>query len=453
LPAARKPHPHPSNNALGRNGNARGRDTYRKAVKDRRTIMTKATKTNGGEAIRSFRVNIPQEALDDLRRRLLATKWPERETVSDNSQGVPLDLMQEVARYWATDYDWRRCEAKINSYPNFLTEIDGLDIHFIHARSKHENALPVIITHGWPGSVIEQLKLIEPLTNPTAHGGSSNDAFHVVIPSMPGFGFSGKPTETGWNDERIGRAWIELMKRLGYTRFVAQGGDTGSPITQAMAVQAPPELLGIHVSFASVIPPDVGAALLRGEPAPAGLSDEERRAFQQVADFQGTHAAYVLMNATRPQTLYGLTDSPVALAAWLIDHGDAYDQPASSVISALRGRTINGRSAGTLTRDDVLDDITLYWLTNTGVSAARFYWEYTRKTNLLIATGQVRIPTAVSSFPGEIMQFPRSWTERAYPNLIYLNAPERGGHYAAWEEPQLFAQELRASFPSLRQSA
>jgi pimeloyl-ACP methyl ester carboxylesterase len=412
-----------------------------------------AIETGGSSAVRPFRINVPQAELDDLRRRILATKWPERETVSDNSQGVPLNLMQDVARYWASDYDWRRCEARLNAVPNFMTTIDGLDIHFIHVRSRHPNAMPIIITHGWPGSVLEQVKLIEPLTNPTAYGGTVADAFDVVIPSMPGYGFSGKPAETGWDDQRTGRAWTELMKRLGYTRFVAQGGDTGSPITQAMAVQAPPELLGIHVSFASVVPADVGAALARGEPAPANLSAEERRAYEQVATFQGAHAAYVLMNATRPQTLYGLTDSPVALAAWLIDHGDAYDQPASSVISALRGRTINGRSAGTLTRDEVLDDITLYWLTNTGVSAARFYWEYTRKTNLLLATGQVRIPTAVSSFPGEIMNFPRSWTERAYPNLIYLGAPERGGHYAAWEEPQLFAHELRASFRSLRRNA
>jgi pimeloyl-ACP methyl ester carboxylesterase len=413
-------------------------------------LAAEAIEAGGSSAIRPFRINVPQAELDDLRRRILTTKWPERETVSDNSQGVPLDLMQDVARYWATDYDWRRCEAQLNALPNFMTTIDGLDIHFIHVRSRHPNAMPIIITHGWPGSVIEQLKLIQPLTNPTAYGGTAADAFDVVIPSMPGYGFSGKPAETGWDDVRTGRAWTELMKRLGYTRFVAQGGDTGSPITQAMGVQAPPELLGIHVSFASVVPADVGAALMRGEPAPASLSDEERRAYEQLADFQGSHAAYVLMNATRPQTLYGLTDSPIALAAWMIDHGDAYDQPAASVISALRGRTINGRSAGTLTRDDVLDDITLYWLTNTGVSAARFYWEYTRKTNLVLATGQVRVPTAVSSFPGEIMQFPRSWTELAYPNLIYLNAPERGGHYAAWEEPQLFAEELRASFRSLR---
>jgi pimeloyl-ACP methyl ester carboxylesterase len=403
------------------------------------------------ESISAFRINVEQSELDDLRRRILATKWPERETVSDNSQGVPLDLMQDVARYWATDYDWRRCEAGLNALPNFMTTIDGLDIHFIHVRSPHQNAMPLIVTHGWPGSVIEQLKLIEPLTNPTAHGGSAEDAFDVVIPSIPGYGFSGKPTETGWDEKRTGRAWIELMKRLGYTRFVAQGGDIGSPITQAMAVQAPPELLGIHVSFASTIPADVGAALARGEPAPADLSAEERRAFEQVKDFQSVHAAYVLMQNTRPQTLYGLTDSPVALAAWMIDHGDAYDQPASSIISALRGRTINGRSAGAVTLDDVLDDITLYWLTNTGVSAAKLYWEYRR--NLLLATGEVHIPTGASAFPGEIMHFPRSWTERAYPNLIYYNVADRGGHYAAWEEPQLFAQELRAAFRPLPRAA
>jgi pimeloyl-ACP methyl ester carboxylesterase len=406
----------------------------------------------GSGPIRPFRVNFPQEALDDLRRRILASRWPERETVSDTTQGVPLDLMQDVARYWASDYDWRRCEASLNALPNFMTTIDGLDIHFIHVRSRHKNAMPVIITHGWPGSVIEQLKLIEPLTNPTAHGGNASDAFDVVIPSIPGYGFSGRPTTAGWDVDRIGRAWVELMKRLGYKRFVAQGGDIGSPITQAMGVQAPPELLGIHVSFASVMPADIGAALARGEPAPGYLSADERRAFEQVRAFQAGHAAYVLMNSTRPQTLYGLTDSPVALAAWIIDHGDLYDQPASSIISALRGRTINGRSAGAITRDDVLDDITLYWLTNTGVSAARLYWEY-RNANLILATGKVRIPTAVSSFPGEIMPFPRSWTERAYPNLIYHNTPVRGGHFAAWEEPQLFAQELRASFRSLRGNA
>jgi pimeloyl-ACP methyl ester carboxylesterase len=411
-----------------------------------------AIEAGGSSAIRPFRVNIPQSALDDLRQRILATKWPERETVSDNSQGVPLGLMQDVARYWATDYDWRRCEARLNALPNFMTTIDGLDIHFIHVRSRHPNAMPMIITHGWPGSVIEQLKLIEPLTNPTAYGGAAADAFDVVIPSIPGYGFSGKPTTAGWTVERIGSAWVELMKRLGYTRFVAQGGDIGSPITQAMGVQAPPELLAIHVSFASVMPVDVGAALARGEPASAGFSAAERRAYEQVQVFGATHAAYVAFQNTRPQTLYGLTDSPVALAAWMIDHGDAYDQPASSIISALRGQTINGRSAGSVTRDDVLDDITLYWLTNTGVSAARLYWEY-RNTNLILATGQVRVPTAVSSFPGEIMHFPRSWTERAYPNLIYYNELDRGGHFAAWEEPQVFAEELRASFRSLRRNA
>lgn len=439
----------------------KGSDLTRRAMPTMPTIAGPATavhaktsaSANGqSDTIRPFHVNFPQEALDDLRRRILATKWPERETVSDTSQGVPLDLLQDLAGYWAADYDWRRCEAQLNALPNFMTTIDGLDIHFIHVRSQHQNAMPLIVTHGWPGSVIEHLKLIEPLTNPTAHGGRALDAFDVVIPSIPGYGFSGKPTAVGWDVERIGRAWIELMKRLGYDHFVAQGGDIGSPITQAMAVQAPPELLGIHVSFASVVPADVGAALAHGEPPPADLSAEERRAFEQVRDFQSAHSAYVLMNATRPQTLYGLTDSPIALAAWIIDHGDVYDQPAASITSALRGRTINGRSAGAITRDDVLDDITLYWLTNTGVSAVRLYWEY-RNKNLLLATGQVHIPTAVSAFPGEIMHFPRSWTERAYPNLIYFNAPDLGGHFAAWEEPQLFAQELRNSFRSLRWGA
>ena len=405
------------------------------------------------DTIRPFEFHASEEDFADLKRRIKATRWPERETVSDNSQGVPLDLMQDVARYWATDYDWRRCEAQLNALPNFMTTIDGLDIHFIHVRSRHENAMPIIVTHGWPGSVIEQLKLIEPLTNPTAHGGSESDAFDVVIPSMPGYGYSGKPAEVGWDDKRTGRAWIKLMKRLGYTRFVAQGGDTGSPITQAMAVQAPAELLGIHVSFASVVPADVGAALARGEPARPICPLKSGSRLKRVKDFQGAHAAYVLMNATRPQTLYGLTDSAVRVGGLDDRSRRRLRSAAASIISALRGQTVNGHSAGAVTRDDVLDDITLYWLTNTGVSAARFYWEYTRKTNLLLATGEVRIPTAVSSFPGEIMNFPRSWTERAYPNLIYLNAPERGGHYAAWEEPQLFAQELRASFRSLRRNA
>ena len=405
----------------------------------------------GASAIRPFHINIPQEKLDELRRRIQATLWPEKETVSDTSQGVPLDLMQDVARYWASDYDWRRCEAELNALPQFMTTIDGLDIHFIHVRSRHRNAMPLIVTHGWPGSVIEQLKIIAPLTNPTAHGGRPSDAFDVVIPSVPGYGFSGKPTQTGWDAAHIGGAWIELMKRLGYSRFVAQGGDIGSPITQAMAVQAPPELLGIHINLPSVIPMDVIAALGRGEAAPTSLSAEEQRQFERVRDFRANHFAYAQMMGTRPQTLYGLTDSPIALAAWIIDHGDAYDQPAASIISALRGQTINGHAAGAITRDDVLDDITLYWLTSTGVSAARFYWGR-GGANILAAAGNVRIPTAVSAFPGELIQAPRSWTERAYPNLIYYNAPDRGGHFAAWEEPQIFAQELRAAFRPLRRA-
>jgi pimeloyl-ACP methyl ester carboxylesterase len=402
--------------------------------------------------IRPFRVDVPQAKLDDLRRRILATQWPERETVSDTSQGVPLGLMQDAARYWATDYDWRRCEARLKALPNYTTIIDGLDIHFIHVSSRHRNAMPLIVTHGWPGSVIEQLKIVEPLTNPTAHGGRASDAFHVVIPSVPGYGFSGKPTEAGWNAARIGHAWTELMKRLGYRHFVAQGGDIGSPITQAMGVQAPPELLGIHINLPSVMPMDVLAALAVGQPAPATLSAEERIQYDRVKDFRAKHFAYAQMMSTRPQTLYGLSDSPVALAAWIIDHGDAYDQPAASIISALRGQTINGHAAGAVTRDDVLDNITLYWLTNTGVSAARFYWEG-MGGNILAATGAVHIPTAVSAFPGELIQAPRSWTERAYPNLIYYNAPDRGGHFAAWEEPQIFAQELRGAFRPLRHAA
>jgi pimeloyl-ACP methyl ester carboxylesterase len=407
-----------------------------------------ATIESRSAAIRPFRVDIPQHDIEDLRRRILATRWPERETVDDTSQGVPLTLIQDLARYWATDYDWRTCERRLNALPQFMTEIDGLDIHFIHVRSRHANALPLIVTHGWPGSVIEQLKLIDPLTNPTAHGGRGADAFDVVIPSVPGYGFSGRPDEPGWDSPRIARAWTGLMKRLGYTRFVAQGGDIGSAITQAMALQAPPELLGIHVNFPGVIPAEISAALARGDPTPPGLSAEEARAYEQIKLFRTRHFAYALMMGQRPQTLYGLADSPIALAAWTIDHGDAYDQPAASIISAIRGRTINGHPAGAVTRDDVLDDISLYWFTNTGVSASRFYWELKGMSPLNVAG--VQIPTAVTAFPGELMQAPRSWAERAYPNLIYFNAPNRGGHFAAWEEPQLFTQELRAAFAPLR---
>jgi pimeloyl-ACP methyl ester carboxylesterase len=406
-----------------------------------------ATETS---AIRTFRVQVPQAKIDDLRRRVLAMPWPERETVADNSQGVPLSLMQDLARYWASEYDWRRCETTLNALPQFVTEIDGLDIHFIHVRSRHRNALPLVVTHGWPGSVIEQLKIIDPLTNPTAHGASADDAFDLVIPSVPGYGFSGRPAETGWDPPRIGRAWTTLMKRLGYTRFVAQGGDIGSAITQAMAREAPPELLGIHLNFPGVVPLDVAAALARGDTTVSGLSVEEAREYEKLKIFRAKHFAYALMMGQRPQTLYGLADSPVGLAAWIIDHGDAYDQPAASIVSAIRGRTINGYPAGAVTRDDVLDDISLYWFTNTGISASRFYWELNGMSPLIASN--IELPTAVTAFPGEIIQAPRSWTERAYPNLIHYSAPDRGGHFAAWEEPQLFTQELRAAFRSLRHS-
>ena len=401
------------------------------------------------DAVRPFRVNVPQEVLADLRRRVQATRWPDKETVTDDSQGVPLATMQDLARYWATDYDWRKVEARLNALPQLMTEIDGLDIYFIHVRSKHENALPLIVTHGWPGSVIEQLKIIDPLTDPTAHGASAADAFHLVIPSMPGYGFSAKPTATGWGPDRIARAWVVLMKRLGYTRFVAQGGDWGSPVSHQMAKLGNPELLGIHVNLPGTIPPDIAKALQCGDPAPSGLSDDERRAYEQIQVSFSKRRAYAQMMGTRPQTLYGIADSPVGLAAWLIDHGDGYGQPAAAITSAVAGRAINGHSAGDLTRDDVLDDITLYWVTNTGVSSGRLYWE--NKLNLY-AAADVSIPAAVTVFPGENYEAPRSWAERAYHKLIYYNRVEKGGHYAAWEQPQLFSEEVRAGFRPLRKS-
>jgi pimeloyl-ACP methyl ester carboxylesterase len=403
--------------------------------------------TTGENAIRPFRINVPEDALIDLRRRIAATRWPDRETVEDETQGVPLATIQELARYWGTDYDWRKCETKLNGLPQFITEIDGLDIHFIHVRSKHENALPLIVTHGWPGSIIEQLKIIDPLTNPTAHGASASDAFHLVIPSMPGYGFSAKPSTTGWGPDRIARAWVLLMTRLGYTQFVAQGGDWGSPISNLMAKRGHPELLGIHVNLPGTVPLDIAKALQAGDPPPSGLSADEKRAYEQLAVSFAKRRAYAQIMGTRPQTLYGLADSPVSLAAWLIDHGDGYGQPAAAIASAVLGRTINGHSAGDLTRDDVLDDITLYWVTNTGISSGRLYWE--NKLNLYSAA-DVSIPAAVSVFPGENYQAPRSWTERAYHKLIYYNVVAEGGHYAAWEQPQLFSEEIRAAFRSLR---
>src|SRR5580658_5690381 len=387
-----------------------------------------------GNPIRPFQINVPEDALVDLRRRINATRWPDRETVADESQGVQLATIQELARYWGTDYDWRNCEASLYSLPPSTTEIDGLDIHFIHVRSKHERALPLIVTHGWPGSIIEQLKIIDPLTNPTAHGASESDAFHLVIPSIPGYGFSARPTTAGWDNVRTASAWVVLMKRLGYAQFVAQGGDLGAGVCTAMAKQAPPELLGIHTNFPGTIPPDIAKALQCGDPPPSGLSADENRAYRQLTVLFAKRRAYAQMMATRPQALYGLADSPVGLAAWLFDHGDGYGQPAAPITSAVLGRTINGHSACDLTRDDVLDDFTLYWLTNTAISAARFYWEL--HLNLYNAAN-VSIPAAVSVFPGENYQAPRSWTERAYHKLIYYNEVDKGGHYAAWEQPQL----------------
>jgi pimeloyl-ACP methyl ester carboxylesterase len=392
----------------------------------------------GAESIRPFQFHAPDEALADLRRRIAATKWPERETVTDASQGVQLATMRELARYWQTDYDWRKVEARLNALPQFITNIDGVDIHFIHVRSKHPNALPLIVTHGWPGSIIEQLKIIDPLTNPTAHGGSASDAFDVVIPSLPGYGFSGKPTTTGWDPIRIARAWIVLMKRLGYTRFVAQGGDWGNAVTEQMALLAPPELIGIHTNMPATVPDDIAKALASGAP-PSGLSADEQHAYDQLDFFYKHGLGYAQEMTNRPQTLYGIGDSPVGMAAWMLDH-DARSY-------ALMARVFDGQREG-LTRDDVLDNVTLYWLTNTTVSSARLYWE---SKLAFFAPKHVAIPVAVSAFPDELYQAPRSWTERAYPKLIYYNKVDKGGHFAAWEQPQLFAAEVRAAFKSLRQ--
>jgi pimeloyl-ACP methyl ester carboxylesterase len=390
-------------------------------------------------AIRRFHVNIPEAELTELKRRINATRWPDRETVADASQGVQLVTIQALAHYWATDYDWRKIEGKINAYPQFITELEGLDIHFLHVRSKHENALPLIVTHGWPGSVVEQLKIIDPLTNPTAYGGSASDAFHVVIPSMPGYGYSGKPTTIGWGPDRIARIWTTLMKRLGYTKFVAQGGDWGAVIVDLMGVQAPPELLGIHTNMPGIFPNEIDAAAFSGAPTPAGLSTDEKEAYERLRFVYQKGIAYGFQMGLRPQTLTGIADSPVGLAAYFLDH----DARSYELIA----RVFQGQDEG-LTRDDILDNITITWLTNTALSGARLYWEYFGK-GYFNAKG-VSIPVAVSVFPDELYQAPRSWAERAYPRLIHFKKLPKGGHFAAWEQPQLFSEEVRAGFRSLR---
>ncbi|MGY1829357.1 epoxide hydrolase family protein [Geodermatophilus sp. SYSU D01180] len=399
--------------------------------------------TAAAGTVRPFRVEVPEEALTELRRRVAATVWPERETVPDTSQGVPLATMRALADHWATAYDWRACEARLNALPQFLTEIDGLDVHFLHVRSPHPDALPLVVNHGWPGSVVEQLKIVGPLVDPPAHGGDASDAFDVVVPSMPGYGFSGKPAATGWGPERMARAWATLMERLGYERWVAQGGDWGAFVVDQMGLQAPPGLLAVHTNMPATVPADVNAAALAGEPPPPGLSDEERRAYGQLLRTFG-QVEYARYMAARPQTLYGIADSPVGLAAWLLDHNDADGQPAAAVLAAL-DRTASG--TGELTRDEVLDNVTLYWLTGTGVSASRLYWEY--RGGFFDAKG-VQIPVAVSVFPGEQYEAPLSWAERAYPRLIHYNRLPRGGHFAAWEEPHLLVDELRTAFRPLR---
>ena len=396
---------------------------------------TAGVQPNEDASIRPFRVQVQEKAITDLRRRIHETRWPDKETVPDRSQGGQLAKMQEIVRYWGSGYDWRKVEAKLNALPQFATTIDGVDIHFIHVRSKRPNALPVIITHGWPGSVIEQIKTIGPLTDPTAHGGSAEDAFDVIIPSMPGFGFSGKPTGTGWGPDHIARAWAELMKRLGYTRYVAQGGDWGSPVSEAMARQAPAGLLGIHINLPATVPPDVAAVLASGGPAPAGLSDQERAAFDALDNLYKKKRAYAAIMGTRPQTIgYALTDSPAGLAAFIYDYND-------------------GEPERLLAKDDVLDDITLYWLTNSATSAARLYWENGGRPVVIAAaqkTDEISLPVAITVFPNEYYQAPETWARRAYRNLTYFHAADKGGHFAAWEEPEIFAQELRAAFRPLR---
>jgi pimeloyl-ACP methyl ester carboxylesterase len=405
-------------------------------------MSTDTAAAKADPAIRPFHVDVAEEAVADLRRRIAAWRAPEREPVDDQSQGVQLATLRDLAAYWASEYDWRRCEAKLNALPQFTTEIDGLDIHFIHVKSPQPGALPLIVTHGWPGSVIEQLKIIEPLTNPTEHGGSASDAFDVVIPSIPGYGFSGKPAATGWDPERIARAWAMLMQRLGYPRYVAQGGDWGTAITAAMGRQAPAGLLGIHVNFAQMVPPAILAHIRNGDPPPADLSDAERRAYEQVA-FATYHRGYGVIQGTRPQTIgYSLADTPVGLAAWLLDHD-------ATTYSHLAGLFV-GQPYGAITREDWLDNTTLYWLTNTPTSAARLYWQQAVTGQNFNAPADVSLPAAVTVFPEEYVQAPRSWTEQAYHQLIYFNHAEQGGHFAAWEQPQLFSEEMRAAFRTLR---
>src|SRR5215470_17737939 len=396
----------------------------------------------GNSAIRPFFINVPEEKLLDLRRRIVATQWPEKETVEDTSQGVQLRTMQQLARYWATEHDWRKIEAKLNALPQFITQFDGLDIHFIHVRSEHENALPMIVTHGWPGSIIEQLKIVDPLTNPTVHGASASDAFHLVIPSLPGYGFSGKPTSPGWNPVRIARAWAALMQRLGYKQYVAQGGDWGNAVSELMALQEPPGLLGIHTNMAATVPANISRALAFHEPPPSDLTAEERNAWNQLDFFYKKGLGYALEMANRPQTLYGLVDSPVGLAAWMIDH-DARSQE-------MMARVFDGKAEG-LTMDNILDNITLYWLTNTAISSARLYWDTAQVSSGggFDARG-IKIPVAVSAFADEIYAAPRSWAEKAYPKLIHYNKLDKGTHFAAWEQPELFVAEVRAAFRSLR---